>query len=65
MVLVDGVDALGSNGERTALVDLARQARDSREFTLVVCASTSSILDFLSLDGSLSVTDFELEESNA
>ncbi len=65
LVVVDSIDIVGTSAERAELLRLVDAARSEQNFALFLCASNSAPLENFQPDGTMTVAETTLQESNA
>ncbi len=64
LVVVDSIDVVGTSAERAELSRLVDAARSQQNFALFLCASSAAPLEGFHPDGTMTVTENNLQEIN-
>ncbi|MGO1384582.1 MAG: MMPL family transporter [Arachnia sp.] len=65
VVVVDSIDVVGTAAERAELSRLVDAVRSQRNFVLFLCASNAAAIEDFNPDGTMTVAEINLQESNA
>ncbi len=65
LVVIDSIDVAGTSAERAELARLVEAVRTRQDFVLFLCASSPTPIEDFHPDGTMTVAESNLQESNA